>query len=531
MQHSGNGAIDNWDIVSSTNSGGTGNELRSTFQQVNPGTSRIVSPMINTIGMAKLSLGFRSTLDDWAPGATLRIQSSTDGVSWTNEAWSLSTSSNTMVGPVTINTTLSHNLNSEHTFLAFVVEGNLYKYDFWYIDDVSVKCATALPVQITASGNPPEGGSVTGSGTYLFGETVTVSAFPSQGWQFLNWTENGEVVSNFAFFMLQASTRNLIANFSSTEANVVLSSSPSTGGMTLGSGIYLLGSMVSIQALPNEGYEFAGWTCNGELISLSSAYSFHINTSIHLEAQFKPLLLQPFAVAIEASPSQGGVVYGGGTYLAGKTASIYANPYAGWVFEAWIENDSIMSYRPVFSFPVVKEHHLSAVFRQELSVQTEAFPPGSGITSGGGSCFTGDTVTCKATKNEGWEFSKWTLNGLEVSRDSVYSFSANADCLLKAVFVSGVGEVEIQPAEVSIYPNPSKGWIHIASPVDEPYKEIRIYDISGKIVLHKSLLVYQNESQMDLTGLLPGSYLVSLLTRSGKEKHYKLLIGSAFENN
>ena len=46
--------------------------------------------------------------------------------------------SNTNKGPFLVNTTIVSNLNSPTTMVAFVVEGNLYQYDYWYIDNVSI---------------------------------------------------------------------------------------------------------------------------------------------------------------------------------------------------------------------------------------------------------------------------------------------------------------------------------------------------------------------------------------------------------
>jgi M6 family metalloprotease-like protein len=524
VQHSGTGTIDNWDISVSNNAGGTGNELRSTFQQASPGTTRIVTPMINTIGMASLTLSFQSTLDDWTPGATLHVQSSVDGLNWTDEAWALTTSSNATIGPVKINTSILHNLNSSHTYLAFSITGNLYSYDFWYIDDISLKCGTVLPVQLNASASPPEGGSVSGGGTYFFGETVTLMATPNQGWEFLNWTENGEIVSDNASFILTAASRNLVAIFSSTEANVVLNSSPVSGGITQGGGLYLLGITATVHALPNTGYEFSGWNRDGNLLTASSAYSFIVNGSVHLVAQFNPVEVEWYHVTVDANRIDGGTLSGGGTFNKGEICTVYSSPYAGWIFEGWKENNEIVSYTPIYSFEVTSDHNLVAVFRQEVKVVTDAFPPEGGLTSGGGSFFTGDTITCRAICNRGWNFSKWTMNGVELSSDSVYSFIATSDCSLKAMFASGVGNPEEDAMEISIYPNPSIGLVHISNPGNEILKEIKIYSSSGKLVSGYKVTSQDNPTIVDLSSLLPGLYIASMITLSGTEARRKLLI-------
>jgi hypothetical protein len=82
---------------------------------------------------------------------------------------------------------------------------------------------TALPtVTITATANPSSGGSTTGGGTYVKGSSaVTVTATPSPGFEFVNWTENGSVVSTQRSFSVPTtSDRSLVANFAAQPMTV-----------------------------------------------------------------------------------------------------------------------------------------------------------------------------------------------------------------------------------------------------------------------------------------------------------------------
>jgi M6 family metalloprotease-like protein len=136
-QYSGTDAENSWSLSQTTNAGGLPFELKSSYQEVNNGVTRVVMPPLFTVDIPQLDLTFRHKLDGYSTGAILRVQSSPDGVNWRNEAWSLaSTSSN--VGPAIVNTTVTNPSNSATTFIAFTVEGDLYQYDYWYIDDISV---------------------------------------------------------------------------------------------------------------------------------------------------------------------------------------------------------------------------------------------------------------------------------------------------------------------------------------------------------------------------------------------------------
>jgi len=67
---------------------------------------------------------------------------------------------------------------------------------------------------ISASVNPAESGTVTGAGAYLEGNTCMLTATANPGYQFVNWTKNGTVVSTtnpYSFTVTEAAT--YVANF------------------------------------------------------------------------------------------------------------------------------------------------------------------------------------------------------------------------------------------------------------------------------------------------------------------------------
>jgi PKD repeat protein len=205
-QISGTGATDKWTVANSANAGGSAYEMRSTWQNVNPATTRLVTPPINTLNVPFLYLSFRHMIDAYAAGCTFRIQSSADGVNWTNESWSVAPTT-TNVGPALVSTTIVSNVNVPSTYIAFVIEGNLYNYDYWYIDDVNVtsSCTTINPVgiSITASANGICAGTpVTFTATPVNGGTTPVYQWKvnninagTNNPQFIHTPANGDIVT------------------------------------------------------------------------------------------------------------------------------------------------------------------------------------------------------------------------------------------------------------------------------------------------------------------------------------------------
>ena len=73
---------------------------------------------------------------------------------------------------------------------------------------------TCASGEITVTVNPTEGGTVTGTGYYEGGTTCTLTATPNEGYLFLNWSKNGEVVStDSTYSFIVAGDADLVANF------------------------------------------------------------------------------------------------------------------------------------------------------------------------------------------------------------------------------------------------------------------------------------------------------------------------------
>jgi hypothetical protein len=97
-----------------------------------------------------------------------------------------------------VNTTILNNLNSATTFVAFVIEGNLFQYDYWYVDNVSITsgCVSTNPVSviISASANPVDPGiPVT-----FYAAPVNGGTTPAYQWK-VNGTDAGTNSNTFTY--------------------------------------------------------------------------------------------------------------------------------------------------------------------------------------------------------------------------------------------------------------------------------------------------------------------------------------------
>lgn len=150
-----------------------------------------------------------------------------------------------------------------------------------------------VALKIVAS--PMEGGSITpGSGRFDYNTNVTLTATPSEGYEFVGWSENNENISsdNELSYFLEKDTE-LKALFTSKYFDVTIEYDAEQGSILGGAtGIFPYGEEIHLTAQPNSDYAFDGWIVNGELVSMNSEFTITVNSEQKISATFKRLTYQ-----------------------------------------------------------------------------------------------------------------------------------------------------------------------------------------------------------------------------------------------
>lgn len=181
-----------------------------------------------------------------------------------------------------------------------------YDFLYWTKDGAAVSTDTIISFTVTESAdyvahfeaytyeislavNVEEGGTVTGGGTYSYGETVTVTAIPNEGYSFVSWVENDSIVvsTDAEYSFIASADRSLTANFSLNIYLIAVAANPMEGGMVEGGGAFHYGGEVVMTAVPNTGYSFVNWMENGEVVSYDATYSFIVTSSRNLVVNFE----------------------------------------------------------------------------------------------------------------------------------------------------------------------------------------------------------------------------------------------------
>ena len=292
----------------------------------------------------------------------------------------------------------------------------------------------------------------TDSGNFDHGETCVVTATPVGDYVFMNWTENGNVVSSDPTYTFTVTgNRNFVANFSEqtvTTYAVTATADPAEGGTVTGGGNYVEGATCTLTATANTGYTFTKWTKNGVQVSTNATYQFDVTEATAYVAHFT---INSYAITATANPSAYGQVSGGGTYTYGSNCTLTATPSEGYHFVSWTLNGSVVSTSATYQFQVSGSGSYVANFEIiGYSVTATANPVEGGSVTGVGTYAHGTTCTLTAAPATGYHFVNWTLNGTEVGTSLTYQFEVTGDLSLVANF-------EVDSYEVTATADPATG--------------------------------------------------------------------------
>ncbi|MBO4423536.1 MAG: InlB B-repeat-containing protein [Clostridia bacterium] len=301
-------------------------------------------------------------------------------------------------------------------------------------ENVVLMARYARAFEVTATPNDPAAGNVYGGALYEAYTKVTLTAEANEGYEFVNWTENGMIMSMLPVYQFDVgSDRELVANFRKL-VKVTVTSSNDAYGTVSGGGTYDPGSSVTVTATPLTDCVFINWTKNGEEVSTSATYTFTAQENVALVANFRPL--NNYTVTVASSDSALGSVSGGGTVREGNSVTVEAVPAADCLFLNWTKNGLVASMSPTYTFTPDANVTLTANFRRlnDYTVTVVSSDSAYGSVSGGGTVKEGNSVTVTATPATDCYFINWTKDGEEVSTSASYTFTPDCSVTLTANF-------------------------------------------------------------------------------------------------
>ena len=413
--------------------------------------------------------------------------------------------------------TLTATVNDGYSFVNWTKNGVAVSTNASYTFTVTEAAAFVAnfslnSYEITASANPANGGTITGAGTYNHSETCNLTATANEGYTFVNWTKDGQVVGYTpAFHFTVTEAANYVANFELNSYQITATASPAAGGSVTGAGTYDHFETCTLTATANTGYTFVNWTKNGEEVSTSASYTFTVTEAATYVANFS---INSHMITASANPTAGGSVAGAGNYNYGSTCTLTATANTGYTFVNWTKNGHVVSTDASYSFMVTTTDSFVAHFQlSNYEIKAKTDPENTGDIEGIGFYNYGETCTLSVTPHDEYEFINWTLNGDIVSEAETFSFIVTEESYYVAHLRQVDGVVEQGGLMVSLFPNPAKSKLTIEA--SEPVNMLEIFTINGALVYRQNDC--SDKVIIDVENYAVGTYMIRLTTDSTVE--------------
>jgi hypothetical protein len=270
-------------------------------------------------------------------------------------------------------------------------------------------------------------GSVSGSGIFSFGDSVTINALPSYGHSFVRWEKNGVLISTSpeTTISIEGDT-DLTAIFSRNQYQVNIGSTiggtyeilDDTGSIA---STYSHGFTYTIRALPDNHYGFNGWDSTTSGLSMLDNASFAQTTFIPTADANFTAIFSELSYKLNIASTQGhSSLTDSGYFPALSTVPIQVEAAEGFAFDYWIDpmgiiadsNSHLTEVNMSLIYPYT-EASISAVLRLDDYDESDI-----NITSGyGGNTFIEtdssggfthfNSYELNATSIPGYEFDQW----------------------------------------------------------------------------------------------------------------------------
>lgn len=173
-------------------------------------------------------------------------------------------------------------------------------------------------------------GTVTGGGKYEVGTKITIKATANEGCRFVKWSDGDTNAQREITVSEDASyTAEFVAL---TPYTVTLSTTvddEGASGTVEGAGTYYEGETYTIKAIPADNSVFVSWN-DGNTDATRTINNIQADASY--TAKFA---LKTYTVTVNATPSAGGTVIGGGTYKHNQEVELIAQANEGYQFLKW----------------------------------------------------------------------------------------------------------------------------------------------------------------------------------------------------
>ncbi|MDO4713739.1 MAG: InlB B-repeat-containing protein, partial [bacterium] len=250
-------------------------------------------------------------------------------------------------------------------------------YSFTATKNVKLQAVFEEVVQqftVTAESNNTAWGTVNPATQTVNANTqVTVTATAQQGFNFIGWFENGNLVHNQSAYTFNVTAnRTLEARFAAQpkpKFTITTSVKDNLGGSASPQAQEIeQGQAATVTATAQQGFNFVGWFENGNLVHNQATYTFNVSANRTLEARFAAQPKPKFTITTSVKDNLGGSASPQTQEIEqGQPATVTAVAQQGFDFLGWFENGNLVHNQTTYTFNVTANRTLEARFNEVIN--------------------------------------------------------------------------------------------------------------------------------------------------------------------
>ena len=312
-------------------------------------------------------------------------------------------------------------------------------------EQIPITCYTLTRTHSGSGNNPvadPALSQGCGTGQYVAGESIALSATPAAGWRVAGWdgTNNdaststtNTVVMPAAAYTVSVVYEQVIAGcYTLTRGHSGQGSDPTAApasSTSCGAGQYVAGESITLTATPAAGWRVAGWGGTNNDASTNTTNTVTMPAANHtVSVTYEQIPITCYTLTRShsgqgsdptATPNKS-TGCGAGQYVAGEAISLTAAPSAGWRVAGWggTNNDGSTSTTNTVTMPAVN-HSVSVIYDQQPIVcyaltRTHSGSGGNPVADpalspgcGTGQYVAGESIALTASPTAGWQVAGW----------------------------------------------------------------------------------------------------------------------------
>ncbi|MBP7051988.1 MAG: InlB B-repeat-containing protein [Phycisphaerae bacterium] len=232
---------------------------------------------------------------------------------------------------------------------------------------------------------------------------VSLQAVPNIGYAFSGWSGDLSGTTNPITITMDGD-KSVAANFAETSATYALNVSATNGTVTKTPDYtsYTSGQTVTLQATPNAGHVFSGWSGDASGTTNPTTVTMNADKSVTANFAASTYTLSVSAIhgSVTKSPDQA-------TYTYGQTVTVTAVANTGYTFSSW-SGDAAGTVAST-TVTMTRDKSVTASFTINTYTLTVAATDGTISRNPNKSSYThGETVTLQATPDTGYNFVNWS---------------------------------------------------------------------------------------------------------------------------